>query len=43
MHRDGLIELPPPRTVNSNGKCGAPRTLWGEPSEPVTKSVEQLE
>jgi len=43
MHRDGLIELPLPRNGNRNGKCGAPRTLWGEPGEPITKPVEQLE
>ncbi len=42
MHRDGLIELPPPTRGNGNGRCGAPRTLWGEPGASITTPVGQL-
>ena len=42
MHRDGLIQLPPPRKGNCNGRIRPQRTLMGEPGEPVTASVGQL-
>ena len=42
MHRDGLIELPPPRGTNGNGRIRPQRTLLGEPGEPVTASVGRL-
>lgn len=42
MHRDGLIQLPPPRKGNSNGRIRPQRTLMGEPGEPVTASVGRL-
>jgi len=42
MHRDGLIELPPPRKGNGNGRIRPQRSLLGEPGEPVTASVGQL-
>ena len=35
MHRDGLIELPPPRNGNNNGKPYQRRTPQGEPGTPI--------
>jgi hypothetical protein len=43
MHRDGLIELPPPRTTNANGRRRPrQRTLLGEPGASITASAGQL-
>lgn len=35
MQADGLVQLPPPRRRNGNGKGFAPRTSLAEPGEPV--------
>lgn len=35
MHRDGLIELPPPRGTNNNGKPYRRRTPQAEPGLPI--------
>lgn len=35
MHRDGLIELPPPRGTNNNGKPYRRRTTQAEPGPPI--------
>lgn len=35
MHRDGLIELPPPRGTNNNGKPYRRRTPQAEPGPPI--------
>ncbi len=42
MHRQELIELPPPRTVNSNGRRRPCLTAASEPQLPITIPVGQL-
>ena len=43
MHRDGLIELPPPRRKNGNGKAYRRRTLEAEPRLPVVLAPGALD
>jgi len=35
MQRDGLLQLPPPRNTNNNGKPYRRRSLQGEPATPI--------
>ncbi len=43
MQRDGLIQLPPPTRVHNGGRYRIGRTLFAEPQEEVTGSVEQIQ
>ncbi|MBI2837491.1 MAG: DUF4338 domain-containing protein [Acidobacteria bacterium] len=42
MQRDGLIQLPPPARPHHGGRYRIARTLFAEPQEEVTGSVEQI-
>jgi len=42
MQRDGLIQLPPPARVHNGGRYRISRTLFAEPQEEVTGSVEEI-
>ena len=42
MHRDGLIDLPPPQTTNGNGKRKPRLTTASDPQLPINLSAGQL-
>ncbi len=42
MHRDGLIQLPPPRHARYNGRLRRRRTPQAEPQLPIIASVDEL-
>jgi len=42
MHKDGLIELPPPRTRNGNGRCRILLTERSAEQLPVSGSLNEL-
>jgi len=43
MHREGIITLPPPQSVNGNGRCRLRLTPASDPREPITRPAGRLD